>query len=78
MLRTTALAASFSLMTGLAQAETLTVYTAGPGGLADALAEAFQADTGISVELFQATTGRPMSSSRQAGDLQRTCTSVAC
>ncbi|SMH49774.1 ABC transporter substrate-binding protein [Maritimibacter sp. HL-12] len=60
MLRTTLLAASLGLMTGAANAETLTVYTAGPGGLADALAEAFQAETGIAVELFQATTGKVM------------------
>lgn len=60
MLRTTLLAASFGLVTSFAQAETITVYTAGPGGLADALAEAFQAETGIDVDLFQATTGKVM------------------
>ena len=60
MLRTTSLAATISLITGLAHADTLTFYTAGPGGLADALAEAFEAETGITVNVFQATTGQVM------------------
>ena len=60
MLRTTSLAATISLITSLAHADTLTFYTAGPGGLADALAEAFEAETGITVNVFQATTGQVM------------------
>ena len=60
MLRTTAFAASFAMIGGLAHADTLTFYTAGPGGLADALAEAFQAETGITVNVFQGTTGQVM------------------
>jgi iron(III) transport system substrate-binding protein len=43
-----------------AAAQSLTVYTAGPGDLADALAAAFEAETGIGVEIFQATTGQVM------------------
>lgn len=60
MLRTTALAASVALLGSFAHADTLTFYTAGPGGLADALAEAFQAETGITVNVFQGTTGQVM------------------
>jgi iron(III) transport system substrate-binding protein len=43
-----------------AAAQSLTLYTAGPGSLADALAAAFEAETGTSVEVFQATTGQVM------------------
>lgn len=60
MNRTTVLAASFGLIGTFANADTLTFYTAGPGGLADALAEAFQAETGITVNVFQGTTGQVM------------------
>lgn len=60
MLRMTAFAASFALIGGFANADALTFYTAGPGGLADALAEAFQAETGITVNVFQGTTGQVM------------------
>lgn len=60
MLRTTALAAALGLIGSLAQAQTLTFYTAGPGGLADALAAAFEAETGITVNVFQGTTGQVM------------------
>ncbi|MDM7459785.1 MAG: ABC transporter substrate-binding protein [Paracoccus sp. (in: a-proteobacteria)] len=60
MFRMTALAASFGLIGSLAAADTLTFYTAGPGDLADALAAAFQAETGISVSVFQGTTGQVM------------------
>ncbi len=43
---------------GLAAAQTpVTFYTAGPGGLANALAAAFTAATGIPVEVYQATSG---------------------
>lgn len=60
MIRRIAFAATLTLTTGLAQAETLTFYTAGPGGLADALAAAFEAETGIGVDVFQGTTGQVM------------------
>lgn len=60
MFRTAALAASLGLMGIVAQADTLTLYTAGPGDLADALAEAFLAETGITVNVFQGTTGQVM------------------
>lgn len=43
-----------------AQAQTVTVYTAGPGNLIEALAAGFQAETGIAVDVFQATTGQVM------------------
>lgn len=33
------------------------VYSAGPGGLANAIAEGFEEETGIEVDLFQSTTG---------------------
>lgn len=33
------------------------VYSAGPGGLANSIAEGFEEETGIKVDLFQATTG---------------------
>jgi iron(III) transport system substrate-binding protein len=53
-LATLALAA----LLGLAAAQQpVTFYTAGPGGLANALAEAFTAATGIPVEVYQATSG---------------------
>lgn len=38
-------------------AESITVYSAGPGGLASSIAEGFEAETGITVNLYQATTG---------------------
>lgn len=60
MLRTTAIAAALGMMSMAAQAQTLTVYTAGPGGLADGLAAAFQAETGVTVNVFQGTTGQVM------------------
>lgn len=60
MLRTTAIAASIGLLGTMAHADTLTFYTAGPGGLADALAEAFEAETGITVNVFQGSTGQVM------------------
>ena len=60
MLRTATIAATLTLVAPLAQADTLTFYSAGPGGLAEALAEGFEAETGVSVNLFQATTGQVM------------------
>jgi len=44
----------------LASAQSLTVYTAGPGGLATALARGFEQKTGTKVNVFQATTGQIM------------------
>ncbi len=62
MLRRLTLAATLAagLLPVAALAQTLTVYTAGPGGLADAMAEAFEAETGIRVDVFQGTTGQVM------------------
>ncbi|MDX8045572.1 ABC transporter substrate-binding protein [Gracilibacillus sp. S3-1-1] len=40
---------------------TLTVYSAGPGGLAENIQEAFEEETGIKVEMFQSTTGKILS-----------------
>ncbi|WP_176082737.1 ABC transporter substrate-binding protein [Martelella sp. HB161492] len=48
------------LMAGTASAETLTVYSAGPGALIEKLAAGFKAKTGDDVEVFQATTGKVM------------------
>lgn len=39
------------------ESNTLVVYSAGPGGLANNIAEGFTAKTGIEVDLFQGTTG---------------------
>ncbi|WP_108126283.1 ABC transporter substrate-binding protein [Saccharospirillum mangrovi] len=43
-----------------AHAETLTVYSAGPGALINSLAADFKAETGIEVNVFQSTTGQVM------------------
>ncbi len=51
------LAGSLFLAGGSALAQSLTFYTAGPGGLAEALAEGFTKKTGIAVEVYQATSG---------------------
>ena len=49
---------ALAALLGLAAAQgPVTFYTAGPGGLANALAEAFTAATGIPVEVYQATSG---------------------
>jgi iron(III) transport system substrate-binding protein len=61
-LRTTlglALAASL-FMAGAAGAAEITVYTAGPAGLAKSLAVGFEKKTGTKVNVFQATTGQIM------------------
>lgn len=60
MIRNLSLAAALMLSGAAVQAQSLTFYTAGPGGLADALAEAFTAETGIAVDVFQGTTGQIM------------------
>lgn len=49
-----------SLFFSPSHAQTLTVYTAGPGGLIKNLASGFEAKTGIKVDVFQATTGKVM------------------
>jgi iron(III) transport system substrate-binding protein len=42
---------------GSAQAQSVTLYTAGPAGLAKGLAGSFSAKTGIKVDVYQATSG---------------------
>lgn len=54
----TAMTLSFALAAGSAQA--LTVYTAGPGSLAKKLAAGYEKQTGVKVDIFQATTGKVM------------------
>ncbi|WCN11472.1 extracellular solute-binding protein [Marinomonas mediterranea] len=44
-----------------AQAETITVYSAGPKGLSKSLVKNFEKDSGIKVDLYQATGGKIMS-----------------
>ncbi|GAB2557784.1 ABC transporter substrate-binding protein [Gracilibacillus alcaliphilus] len=39
----------------------ITVYSAGPSGLAENIQEAFEEETGIKVEMFQSTTGKILS-----------------
>lgn len=41
-------------------AQALTVYTAGPGSLAKSLASGFEKQSGVKVDIFQATTGKVM------------------
>lgn len=60
MLRTFSLAAALALSVSTASANELTLYTAGPGSLADKLAEGFKAETGTTVNVFQGTTGQVM------------------
>lgn len=48
------------LVSGAAWANPITFYTAGPGNLAEALASAFEAQTGTRVNVFQGTTGQVM------------------
>jgi len=54
----TAMTVTFALATANAQA--LTVYTAGPGSLAKKLAAGYEKHTGVKVDIFQATTGKVM------------------
>ena len=49
--------AAFGFAGGEPEAGTVVVYSAGPGGLAENIARGFEEETGIRVELFQATTG---------------------
>lgn len=51
---------STAALSATASAESVTVYTAGPKGLAHALVKGFTAKTHIKVNLFQATTGKVM------------------
>ncbi|MGV7092169.1 ABC transporter substrate-binding protein [Siccibacter turicensis] len=44
----------------MSSAHALTVYTAGPGSLAKGLASGFEKKTGVTVNIFQATTGKVM------------------
>lgn len=52
-------ALSTALLSGVAHAD-ITVYTAGPQNLIDKLSAGFTAQTGIKVNVFQATTGKVM------------------
>ena len=53
-----ALTLVFVVVTGRdAAAQSVTLYTAGPGGLAKGMAAAFTAQTGIKVDVYQATSG---------------------
>lgn len=60
MLKKLSIAACLVCSAPMVSADALTVYTAGPGGLADALAAGFTAQTGINVNVFQGTTGQVM------------------
>ena len=59
LLSTLALAAALALPAA-AQAQTLTVYTAGPANLAKTLSEGFEKLSGSKVNVFQGTTGQVM------------------
>ncbi len=54
----TAMTLSIAMAAGSAQA--LTLYTAGPGSLAKKLAAGYEKQTGVKVDVFQATTGKVM------------------
>ena len=54
------LAVGLTLSAQAFAADTLTVYSAGPKPLSSGLAKAFEAKTGIKVELFQSTAGKIM------------------
>ncbi|WJY17219.1 ABC transporter substrate-binding protein [Pectobacteriaceae bacterium CE90] len=51
---------TFTFALAAANAQALTVYTAGPGSLAKKLAAGYEKQTGVKVEVFQATTGKVM------------------
>lgn len=59
MKRIALFAVSSLLLSGVAHAD-ITVYTAGPQSLIDKLSAGFTAQTGIKVNVFQATTGKVM------------------
>jgi len=52
------MALTLSMVAGQAQA--LTLYTAGPGSLAKKLAAGYEKESGVKVDVFQATTGKVM------------------
>jgi iron(III) transport system substrate-binding protein len=54
------IAAAFLFSAHIASAQQITVYTAGPEDLANALAKGFEKQSGIKVSLFQGTTGQVM------------------
>lgn len=61
MLRRTLLAFGLTAVATATLAQnSITVYTAGPAGLAKSLAQEFEASSGIKVNVFQATTGQVM------------------
>lgn len=66
-----ALTTSLLALSSVAFANTLTVYSAGPGALIDNLAADFTDETGIEVNVFQSTTGQVMArlESEQANPL---------
>jgi iron(III) transport system substrate-binding protein len=45
------------ILTGQAHAQSVTLYTAGPAGLAKGIAKAFADKTGVKVDVYQATSG---------------------
>lgn len=51
---------ALSLVMASSSAQALTVYTAGPGSLSSKLAAGFEKETGVKVDIFQATTGKVM------------------
>lgn len=60
MFKKIATSAILMMAAAAASADDLTVYSAGPKPLSAALAEAFTAKTGITVNLFQSTSGKVM------------------
>lgn len=51
---------TLSVVLASCSAQALTVYTAGPGSLAKKLAAGYEKQTGVKVDVFQATTGKVM------------------
>lgn len=51
---------ALSLVAVAGSAQALTLYTAGPGALAKKLAAGYEKQTGVKVDVFQATTGKVM------------------
>ncbi|MFQ3790343.1 ABC transporter substrate-binding protein [Halomonas sp. A29] len=70
-LKPLALTAALLTLPGVAFAESLTVYSAGPDALIQGLAADFTAESGIRVDVFQGTTGQVMArlESEQANPL---------
>jgi iron(III) transport system substrate-binding protein len=61
MLKTISAVFAFTtLLASSASAQQLTLYTAGPAGLAKSLSAGFEKSTGVKVNVFQATTGQIM------------------